>query len=211
MKKIVIGMLALAVFIFSANAQEKCKMKDHHPRHGNSMMMKGVNLSTAQKDQIKNNRESVKRQMTELNKNENITVKEYNKRKAAILKSQKEQMDNVLTPEQKKQVAGNRLEQQKMQELKNARKMDKSDNYRMKSNLNLSDDQVNKIKANREATHAKVNAIKDNSQLSQSEKKEQLMTLKETQRNSFKEVLTPEQISKMEESKNERMNKTRNK
>ncbi len=202
MKKIIIGMLTVASFIFTANAQEMRKMKHHQRGHQKGMILKELNLTATQKEQMKANRDNVKMQLTELNKNENITVKEYKARKADILKSQKAQMDNVLTTEQK-----NKLKQQKnnrkgKQEMYSAKRMDK-----MKTNLGLSDEQVNKLKVNREATMAKAKAIKENSQLSQSERKEQLVALRQDQKNSLKQVLTPEQINKMEEKKKARMDK----
>jgi Spy/CpxP family protein refolding chaperone len=206
MKKILTGMLALATFIFTANAQQPGKMKHHKPQHQMGMAMKGINLSDAQKAQMKANQESTKKQMMELNKNENITVKEFKSRKEAIHKSQKEQMDKLLTPEQKKLLAQNKSEQQQKRQQHSAKRMDK-----MKTNLNLSDDQMNQLKANRDASQAKVKAIKENNQLSQSQKKEQLMALKETQKKTLSQVLTPEQISKMEEMKKNRMEKSRRK
>ncbi len=202
MKKILIGMLAVATFIFSANAQETGKMKHHNHRHENAMLMKGINLSTTQKEQMKAARENAKKQMMELNKNEDITVKEFKARKAGIRKTQKEQMDKVLTPEQKTRMAQNKTDRKAKRELNVAKRLDK-----MKSNLNLSDEQVNKIKANREASQAKATAIKENNQLSQAEKKEQLMSLREANKINFKQVLTPEQMSKMEQMKKNRVDK----
>jgi hypothetical protein len=202
MKKILIGLLVVTSVTFSANAQETRKMKNQNPHHGKGMMMKGINLNDAQKEQMKANREATKKQMMELNKNELITVKEYKERKASIQKSQKDQMDKLLTPEQKNQIAQNKIAHQKKQELHAAKKLD-----RMKSNLNLSDDQVSKIKANQEASHAKVTAIRENSKLRQDEKKEQLMALKETQKNSFEKVLTLDQLKKMEEMRKNRPDK----
>ena len=203
MKKIVIGFIAVASIIFSANAQETRKMKHHHSRHGKEMMLKQINLSAAQKEQLKASRENIKAQMAELNKNENITVKEYKARKEAILKSQKTAMEQVLTPEQKSLLAKNKLEFKAKRQLHAAERLDK-----MKTSLGLSEDQVAKIKSSREASHAKALAIKENSQLSQTEKKEQLMALKEEQKNSFKQLLTPEQNAKLEERKKARMEKT---
>ena len=203
MKKIVIGFVAIASIIFSANAQETTKMKHHPSHHGKEMMLKQLNLTAAQKEQLKASRENIKAQMAELNKNENITVKEYKARKAAILKSQKTAMEQVLTPEQKSQLAKNKLEYKGKRQLHAAERLDK-----MKASLGLSEDQVAKIKSNREASHAKAKAIKENGQLSQTEKKEQLMALKEEQKNSFKQLLTPEQNVKLEERKKARMEKT---
>ena len=74
----------------------------------------------------------------------------------------------------------------------------------MKENLGLSDIQVTQIKANREADLAKIKAIKDNSALSRSEKKEQLKSIKLGQENNLSQILSLEQKIKMEESRKER-------
>jgi hypothetical protein len=181
-------------------------MMQHKQHHQMGMMMKGINFSEAQKAQLKANRESSKQQMLELNKNDNITVKEFRARKEAIYKSQKEQMDQLLTPEQKNQLAQNKIEQQKKHEMNAAKRMEK-----MKTNLNLSDDQMNQLKANRHASQAKIKSIKENNQLSQTEKKAQLMALKEAHKKNIQQVLTPEQMSKMEEIRNNHQDKSRRK
>ena len=196
MKNLVIVMLVAAACIFSAHAQETRKMKHHKPHHGNGMMMKGLNLSGNQKEQMKATRDKTKIQMVELNKIESITVKEYKARKEAIQKSQKEQMGKLLTDEQKNQLSQNKINRKAKHDLHKAKRLDK-----MKAHLKLTDGQVTKMKANREASQLKAKAIKENSQLSNTEKKEQLMGLKQAQKNSFKQLLTPEQINKMEEKK----------
>lgn len=199
MKRIVISMLAVATFIFSAGAQQKREMKHHKPRHDKGMMMKELNLSATQKEQMKASRENTKNQLAELRNNENMTVKDYNAKKEAILKVQKEQMSKVLTPEQKNQLAQNKKDRKAKHDLMPDKKLDK-----MKANLNLSDEQVSKLKATREAGKSKANAIKENSQLSDTEKKAQLMVLRKTQKENFKQILTPEQLNKMEEKKKAR-------
>ena len=200
MKKLISGTLALAFFILSAQAQETGKMDHKNYHHGRAMMLKGLNLSEAQKEQIKTYRQNTNNQLIELNKNEDITVKEYRARKAAILNTQKEQMEKVLTAEQKNQLAQNKAERKATRELAASKRIGK-----MKSRLNLSDEQVTKIKATHEAAMAKAIAIRENNQLSPDEKKQQLMSLRQEQRNNITQVLTPEQITKMEEMKKERM------
>lgn len=202
MKKIVTGILAFSAFIFAASAQETGKMKHHPHQRGHGMIMKSITLSDAQKEQMKSNWQSTKSQLAELNKNEDITVREYKAKKEAILKSQKEKMNNLLTQEQKDQLAKNKVERKAKFDLMSSKRLDK-----LKTSLNLSDDQFAKIKANREASQAKMKVIRENEQLSMSEKKEQLMALGKEQKENFKQVLTPDQISKMEEMKKGRMNR----
>ncbi|MBC7889590.1 MAG: hypothetical protein H7Z13_17075 [Ferruginibacter sp.] len=177
-------------------------MKPAKAQHEKENMVKQLDLSKAQKEQMKANRENTKNQMAELKKDESITVKEYNTRKAAILKSQKEQMESLLTPEQKTQLTQNNVNG------KGKHKMNKGKNpEQMKAELNLSDEQMSMLKANREANKTKAQAIKDNAQLSETEKKSQLMALKQAQKESMKQLLTPEQLKTMKERKKAHKNK----
>lgn len=202
MKKIVAVMLAFAGFIFSASAQETPKMKRFHHQHKHGMMMKELNLTADQQQQLKANRDSYQKQWMELNKNETITVKESRDKKAALRKEQKEKMMTILTPEQKTKLEQLKKEREVKHEAMAAKRLDK-----MKTKLNLSDDQFAKIKAGSETIHAKAKAIRENDQLSRTEKKEQLMALKAETQTNLKSILTPEQISKIEELKKNRIEK----
>lgn len=203
MKKLIMGMLAIATFVFAASAQENRKMKPKKHGHEKGMMMKGLNLTAAQKAQIKTNRENTKMQLTDLKKDGKITLKDYTAKKEALRKTQREQMESVLTPEQKAQWAKNKSERKTQHKMNGSKKLDK-----MKASLNLSDEQVAKLKANHEAGHAKMNAIKDNAALSKVDKKTQLMAIRQEQKESLKQILTPEQFNKMEEKKKAHMEKS---
>ena len=207
MKKLITGMVAIAAFIFSASAQEpgKEKMRERaHHHHQRSGMFKDINLTAAQKEQMKANHEASKKQLMDLNKNEYITVKEYKARKEAIRKEQKEKMTGLFTPEQKDQIAKNKTAQKEKREVRRAKSLEK-----MKTKLNLSDDQVAQIKASHEEQQAKVKAVHDNQQLSQAEKKEQLMALRGQHKEAFKKILTEEQLSKMEERRKTRTHRSK--
>ena len=101
------------------------------------------------------------KKMRELNKKENITVKEMRDRKAAILKERKTKMDGLLTAELKNKIANLKAEQKLKKEEHYAKRMDK-----MKTHLNLTDDQVSKLKAQRSNIHIKAENIKNNESLS---------------------------------------------
>ena len=142
MKKIVAVMLAFASFIFSASAQEQRKMKQHQHHHANGMMIKNLNLTQSQKEQIKASHDSYKKQLMELNKNESITVKEARDKKEVLRKEQKEKMMALLTPEQKDKLIQLKKDRAVKQEAMAAKRLEK-----IKATLNLSDVQVAKIKA----------------------------------------------------------------
>ena len=203
MKKIALSLMALTLFIMSATAQKQCKVKKHHAHHHQkSMVMKQLNFSSAQQKQLKANNESFKKQMAELNKNENISLKEYRDKKEVLQRDKKATFQGLLTNEQKGKLDQIKKEKAANHEMKAAKKMD-----RMKSELGLSDEQATKIKTERAATHAQIKAIKENNKLSRTERKAQLMALKEANKESFRKNLTPEQLNKLENIKKKKMEK----
>ena len=197
-------MIALLVLTVTTNAQDKMGKKGHHHKHQKGMMAKQLNFSEAQKNQAKSINEDSRKKMQELNKNENITVKEQRDRRATIQKERKTKMDGLLTAEQKAKQTQLRADHKAKKEAGYAKRLDK-----MKTNLNLSDEQVTKLKAQRAATHAKAEKIKNNESLSREQKKEQMMALKSEAKNQHKKIFTPEQFKKREEMKKNRGDKSR--
>lgn len=198
MKQILVCMVAITIFIFSAGAQQTRRVKEKKNHYEKGMMKSEINLTPSQKEQLKSQRIEAKNQMMELDKNENLSVKEYKVRKAAIREEQKEKMNNLLTSEQKSQLKKMKSDKKAQHEMKRAKKMEK-----MQSRLNLSDGQVAQMKATREAQQAQIKMIKENETFSSSEKKEKIMALKNENRDSYKKILTAEQLKKMDEHKKE--------
>ena len=82
---------------------------------------------------------------------------------------------------------------------------------KMKEHLNLSEEQAANIKASREAYHSQAKAIRENEKFSSAEKKEKLMALHRDNKDSFKKILTPDQLSKMKEYRKEAHKNKKNK
>ena len=194
MKKLLIPLIAIFALTVTASAQGKLGKKGHHKHQQKAMMAKQLNFSEDQKNQAKTINESFRKQMQELNKKESITVKEMRDQKSTLLKERKAKMDGLLTAEQKTKMTQLKAEQKVKNEERMAKRMD-----RMKTNLNLSDEQVFKIKAQRSATKAKAEKIKMNESLSREQKKEQMMALKTEAKDQHSKILTPEQLKKKEE------------
>ena len=176
MKKILALSLAFTVITLSVSAQEKNSVSptgkmDHKHKHGSSMM-KDVNLSEAQKTQLKTLRED----------------------KSLSEADRKAKMNTILTPDQKEKMARNKSERKAMHE---QRQKD------MQSKVGLNNDQMSKMKALNEANRAKMKAIKENSALSKEEKRQQMKTLKESSQDQRKNILTADQLKKMEALKKE--------
>ncbi len=202
MKKILALSFAFAILGFSVSAQQTREMKSHRKggqmQHGQKDMYKDLNLSEAQKAQLKINRDANKAKMDALEKQDNLTVKEMRARKTALMQEQKAQMESILTPEQKAKIAADRSA------MAGKRKnMDGQRGEAMKEKLGLSNDQAAKLKAQNEATREKVKSIQANQSLSADQKKEQMKAVKDAANAERKSILTAEQIKKMEEMKKE--------
>ena len=205
MKSIVVTLLALSAFAFSATAQEKKAMKGHHlqKHHHGMMMAKQLNFSEAQKAQAKSYHDDFRKKMQELNKNESITVKEFRDRKEALRKEQRSKMQGMLTAEQKTKMTQLKADHKAKADEHFAKHLDK-----MKSKLGLTDQQLVQMKAQRESTHLKLKAIKENEALTREQKRDQLMALRTAAKEQHKKILTPEQQQKMEELKKKHFEKT---
>lgn len=205
MKKVLIPLIAILAFTFSVNAQSNVdkkgqhKHQSHHRHHHKNMMAKQLNFSEAQKSQAKSINADYRKKMQDLNKQDNITVKEMRSRKAAIEKDKRTKMDGLLTADQKSKMQQMKVDRKAKNEGQYAKHIDK-----MKTNLNLSDDQVSKIKALRMANQAKVEKIKNNESLSREQKKEQFMALRAESKEQHNKIFTADQLKKMQD-----MNKSR--
>lgn len=162
-------------------------------RNGQHMPFGKLNLTDAQKQQMKQVNIDFRQQMQTLNKKEDITVKEQRQQRESIATARKDAMMNILTADQKAQLTSIRKQSKQKHEEMTAKRLDK-----MKTQLGLSDDQVAKIKANQAATQVKMKAIMDNKTADKATKREQLMALRKEIKDNIGSVLTPEQNAKME-------------
>lgn len=215
MKKIVLGTLALMIGIAGLQAQDKTDNASparpaydkHHGKHGmrgkHDVSYKKLNLTQDQQAQLKKINEDFKGKMDELKKSEaTITVKDYKEKRQALVKQRHNQIQNVLTKDQKDQLAKQRSERGKKFDGAQGRGMD-----RMKTALSLSDDQSAKIKTLQADTRSKIKNIYDNQSLSDDQKKQQVTAAKKDQRDNMNKILTPDQLKKMESMRSKHMSR----
>jgi len=169
-------------------------------RHSRTMGMQKLNLTADQKQQMKAANDDYRKQLSALQNNNSITLGEYKTQLAALHKSHKDKVSSIFTDEQKKMMADRRQDAQKRVHNMGAASLDK-----MKQNLNLTDDQVAKIKAQREDLQTKMKAIRENATLLPEQKRAQMKDLFVQQKESLKTVLTADQLSKLEAMRKEHM------
>lgn len=80
----------------------------------------------------------------------------------------------------------------------------------MMKSLNLSDEQKGRLKELKTANKQKREAIRNNSSLTEAQKKEQLKALKQEQRNGMQSVLNDEQKQKMKEMREKMKDEKKN-
>ncbi len=225
MKKILLSLIAIATITFSVEAQTKrnnAEKQNRTEKNGKAKMGHGkhdekkhdqimnhhkmgdkLNLTEAQRQQMKSINMDFKNRLQELKKNDNMTVKEFNAKKEALMQERKQKTQALLTAEQKNQMKQFKKEHSDKREIESGKRIEK-----MQTNLGLSNDQVAKMKAQKEIYKSRTEAIKNNQSTGNERKKEQLKALREERKNSFKSFLTPEQLQKLEAMKNKRSMKT---
>ena len=220
MKKYLIALTAFTAITFAATAQTKNPTDNtsqqshsqmHHKNHGMHQfhrhgMMGQLNLTDAQKQQAEALNEDYNAKVKNLEKDDNITLKDYRTQKAALENERKSKFQALLTPDQKNKIAQDKKERSEKMEMMAQKRMDK-----MKADLSLTDDQVAKIQDQRKSSIEQMKAIRENSSLSEEQKKEQFMDLRKSRKESLNSILTADQIKKREEMRNNRMNEWKNK
>lgn len=194
MKKLFIPLIAIFALTVTANAQHKMGKSRGHRKHEKGMIAKELNFSEDQKKSAKLINDDFRKKMKELNSQETITVKEMRERKQALIHEKKAKMDALMTAEQKTKLvelkAGRKA---KMAEM-SGKRMEK-----MKTTLNLSDDQVAKLYTQRAVMKTKAESIKNNQSLSIEQKKAQMTALRAEAKEQSNKIFTPEQLKKKEE------------
>ena len=170
------------------------------------MMMNQLNLTDAQKQQTKSINDDYRNQLKELEKDDNITLKDYRSKKASIEQERKSKFQALLTTDQKNKIIQAQKDRSEKMKMMAQKRMEK-----MKTDLNLTDDQVVKMQAQKESSMKQMKAIRENSSLSEEQKKAQLMDLRKSNHESMNNILTADQLKKKEELRNNRMTEWKNK
>jgi Spy/CpxP family protein refolding chaperone len=204
MKKIILSAVVLTMALAS-QAQEIPERKTERPpmmerkKHHPGMEFQKLNLTEDQKAKFKTQNESFRKQMEELKKNDNITVKDWKANAEKLRKEHKANIDGILTSDQKAQIQKMKTEGKEKHEA-----MAKKMGDRMKTTLGLSDEQSAKLQKNRAETGEKMKSIRESKSLSDEQKKEQMKEMMKKQKETMKSILTEEQLKKLKETKHTR-------
>lgn len=154
----------------------------------------GVRYTPEQRKQLMAINKEFKQKESDLFAKDNITLKEYKANLIALHKEKKARLDGLLTPDQKDQIA-----RRKKATAENMQVMEAARMERLKIHLNLSDDQIGKLKAGQANLHQQAQAIHENDNILPQQKRQQMKDLMAKRNDIYKSVLTPEQYSKFEQ------------
>ena len=154
----------------------------------------GIHYTPDQRKQVAAINADYKKAAADLFKNDNLTLRQYKAQLVALNKDKKAKTQALLTQQQKDQLAA-----RKQRATENFQVAQAAHLERLKLRLNLSDDQIAKLKANQDNFHTQLRTLHENDDLLPQQKMEQMKDLVAKNKDSYKSILTPEQYTKFQE------------
>jgi Spy/CpxP family protein refolding chaperone len=197
MKKLIVSVMLTAISFAAIQAQEGPFHKGKRQHH--KMALEKLNLSEDQKAKFKTLNEGFHKEMQDLEKQDNITVKEWKSRKEKLRSDHKKSIEGLLTRDQKEQLKKMKADREGQSAARGEKRV-----KMMKEKLALTDEQSAKMKELRSAMSEKMKGIRENNSLEPEQKKEQMKDLMKQNKEKMKSILTDEQLKKLEERKHQR-------
>lgn len=227
MKKIIVMAIGALFITVAANAQiqriQDSTFEKNRPVHHKKMVKDNwnkLNLTDAQKDQMKESQESLKKQREAVRNDTSLTPEQKKSKMMDIQKAFREKNNQILTDDQKAALKVNQKDRQPSHKEKGQHHMKGKNGMKgqgMKGQgmkqLDLSQDQQAKMDQLRTKMQEENLAIKKNRKLTEEQKKQQMKDLRVKNIEQMMQVLTPEQKKKMIEirgDKNQRNNRMNN-
>ena len=169
-------------------------------RHqGRSRQHNRIKYTQEQRQQAMAINKNYQQQSADLFKQDKITLKEYKSRLLILQKDRKQKLADLLTPQQKDQMAAAKKRRMENNQVHQVARME-----RLRLHLGLTDDQVAKLKSGQEDLRNQFQSVRMDDNLLPQQKMEQLKTLMAKRNDNFKAVLTPDQYAKFEQMHNQR-------
>lgn len=153
-----------------------------------------IRYSPEQRKQVLAINKDYRQKREDLYKQDNITLKQYKAGLVALAKDHKTKLQALLTPEQKSEIDARSKRRDENAQVMAAARLE-----RLRLNLNLTDDQVARLKTGQQDLHSKARAIHENDNLLPQEKRAQLKALMATRNDNLKSILTPDQYNKFQQ------------
>lgn len=171
-------------------ASDTTHIMHHRFRHHREM----IHYTPEQRQQVEAINKEYRQKREDLFKQDNITLKQYKSGLLALEKEKKAKVQALLTAQQKEQLANRHKRMDENRQVMGAARLE-----RLRLTLNLTDDQVARIKTGQLNLHNQALAIHDNDNLLPQEKREQMHALMMTRNDNLKTILTPDQYTKFQQ------------
>lgn len=152
----------------------------------------GIHYTPDQRKQMMAIETDYRHKQADLYKQDNLTLGAYKAQLVALNKDKKAKLKALLTSEQQQQIA-----QRKTRASENAQVMEAARLERMKINLQLSDDQAARLKAQDLSFRSQAQGIRENDDLLPEQKRDQMQSLFAKQKDAIASILTPDQQAKL--------------
>ena len=209
MKHKTIPAVIAAVFIFSGSyavsattvvAYPQTGSVARNPQREGAQDRGAMKLTADQKAQIQSIHKSTRDQLMALRNDQSLSPEQRREKARTIREGIRQQVQAVLTPEQREMVK-NRLQERRERGAGGAPGRGLGRRFgpgnRGQEALNLTTDQRSQLKSIHETTRSQVNAIRNDSALTQEQKAEKLRSLHQSIRQQVSGILTPEQQQKI--------------
>src|SRR5258708_7249089 len=168
----------------------------HNGHHGfgrNRFGGEHIRYTPEQRKQVASINLEYRQKRADLYKQDNLTLKQYKAGLLALEKEKKSKMAALLTPDQKDEMAANHKRMDENIQVREVAHLE-----RLKLHLNLTDDQVAKLKAGNTNLRTQARAIHENDNLLPEQKMEQMQALIAKRNDIYKSILTPDQYTQFQ-------------
>ena len=197
MSAAVLGAAALAVSLmgtFPAKAQQA----PPGPGRAGERLAQQLNLTEEQKTQVQSFREQQRTQMQALRNETSLTREQRRQRMQEIQQATRDNIRSILSAEQ--QMKADELRQQMQQRMEERREVFADRALKgMSRRLDLSESQQSTIQSYLAAQKTQIQALRDNTALTQEQRREQIQTLRQQTRENIRATLTPDQQQKLDD------------
>lgn len=192
MRKIFLSLILFAGISFAVSASPDRDGK--HRRGTHAGMMKDLNLSAEQQEQIKTINKDFRSKLEALREDKSLTKDTRRERMKELSDSKREKVQALLTPEQ--QTKWNERSKKGFDGHRQGRKDFAQRGDRKRMDLNLSDEQRVQMKSFRQDFGKKMQALKEDKSLNQESRREKMKDLRSSFHKDIQSILTPEQQQK---------------
>ena len=206
MKKLISGLVMMLAVAFTVSAQDTTK---HRGSHEYKMQKELLQLSDAQKNELKDLNAQYRQKELDIRNNSALSEAQKNDQRKDLMKQRKADMDKILTAEQKKQIAEARKKGMKDHKgmkgdkNKSVKRSGRKGESPMKD-LDLTAAQSAKVKSINAQYREKMMELKKNKTAEKAAQQSAFATLRKQHREEIRQVLTAEQLQKLEARKKQK-------